>query len=138
MANEVIEAIAKQIATTHYDEDSKYTVEEQVRKLAEAILALHGKCDRCEDGKTFDCDAEENEDAIIDCPICHSSGLDPEPLLFTKEALKEAGYVQLAEDQSLPEIPFLPSHLYDTPDRAYSEAQQDMIAQGWRKTEVRK
>ena len=60
--------------------------------------------------------------------------------LFTKEALKEAGYVQLAKDQSLPENPHKASALWIHAaglNEGYSEAQQDMLSAGFRKVALR-
>lgn len=43
--------------------------------------------------------------------------------------IKEAGYVKLAEDQSLPEKEFISSN----ENYRYAEAQKDMLKAGWRK-----
>ena len=51
------------------------------------------------------------------------------------EALKEAGYVQLAEDQSLPTNPVLRNTSYEW-RTGYYRAQQDMLETGWRKVKL--
>lgn len=54
-----------------------------------------------------------------------------------KEWLKEAGYVKLADDQSVPEIPLIDSRGFWTwSSRQCKEYQQDMLLGGWRKVEV--
>lgn len=47
--------------------------------------------------------------------------------------IKEAGYVKLDADQSLPRNPNLGIPAYY---QEYKEAQQDMFKQGWRKVEL--
>ena len=132
---EAIEAIAKLWMLKDWGnvrEDLRKETLDLLTRYVTQLLNLLADCEEC-DGTGMKDHGEGDEE----CHRCHGNEKDPEPLLFTKEALKEAGYVQLAEDQSLPEIPFLPSHLYDTPDRAYSEAQQDMLSAGFRKVVLR-
>ena len=109
---EVIEAIAKQIATTHYDEDSKYTVEEQVRKLAESILSQCWPCELCK-GSALN--------VPVQCPICNGTG-QGQPILAI-----------LSRDQTVIDAPA--QHYWNmyTKLEVYRQAQQDMIAAGFRK-----
>jgi len=82
------------------------------------------------------------------CRNCNTSGTEfysqnpSQELVDTVEAdcyrevshiltlIKEAGYVKLADDQSLPEKPFYPDK------SIYCETQQDMLKAGWRKVEL--
>jgi len=48
-----------------------------------------------------------------------------------KQSIKQAGYVKLSDDQSLPHIPYI-----GLAREKYNEAQQDMLKSGFRRVEL--
>ena len=79
-------------------------------RVAEAILNLCCDCKECGGSGKYS-ESQRGSDGFEQCPTCQGTGKG-ERLLYTREELKTAGYVKLAENQEVPECQ-TPLGVYD-------------------------